>query len=201
VPDVVAPIIDAMSSYPAHWALCGGWAVDAWLGRHTREHGDVDISVFVQDQRVLLEHLRGWQLVPHDVHVPDRNEVWAGRHLDLPGHLHGRPDTGEPVAPTGALMPDEGFSLDIQLDDCEGSQWFLSRDPLITVPIDDAVAPSPWGVPAVAPEVLLFFKARNLRRRDKLDFATVLPRLSGEKRAWLRDAIGRMGHPWLAELS
>jgi hypothetical protein len=53
-----------MSSFPAPWALCGGWAIDAWLGRQTREHGDVDVSVFLQDQRALFEHLRAGSCSP-----------------------------------------------------------------------------------------------------------------------------------------
>lgn len=202
MPGVVAPIVGAMSSYGAPWALCGGWAVDAWLGRATREHGDVDISVFVQDQQVLFEHLRhGWQLVPHGQQwAGGQNRLWEGEPLDLPGHFHGRIDGGEPV-PDGSLWPEQGWVLDIQLDAREGGEWVLSREPRISVPLPDAVRPCAWGVPAVVPEVLLFFKAKDLRRRDKLDFAALAPHLSAETRAWLRDAIASLGHPWVVELA
>jgi hypothetical protein len=56
-------------------------------------------------------------------------------------------------------------------------------------------------VPVVSPEVLLFFKSRDLRRRDKTDFAAALPMLAPSQRTWLRDAIAACGHPWLAELA
>jgi len=201
IPEVVAPIASLMSSYSAHWALCGGWAVDSWLGEHTREHGDVDVSVFVQDQRALFNHLRGWQLVPHDPHVPDdSNELWDGRGLGTPGHLHCRPDAGKPV-PGGALLADQGFTLDVMLDDRDGDQWVLWREPRISLPLQEAVPTSPWGLPTVAPEVLLFFKARDMRRRDKLDFEALLPHLAPARRAWLRDALGLAGHPWLTRLA
>jgi hypothetical protein len=49
--------------------------------------------------------------------------------------------------------------------------------------------------------VLLFFKARDLRRRDKLDLAALLPHLTQEQREWLRSAITLLGHPWQRELS
>ena len=53
----------------------------------------------------------------------------------------------------------------------------------------------------MVPEVLLFYKARELRRRDKLDFLALLPHLTVEQRDWLRNAISLVGHPWLSQLS
>jgi hypothetical protein len=201
VPEAVASIAQTMASFPARWALSGGWAIDAWLGRETREHGDIDVSVSAADQQALFAYLRGWQLVPHSPHAPNEsNELWDGHQLTSPTHLHARRGTSEPV-PKGALLAEHGFVAEFQIDDREGDHWVVSRQPPISVPVGDGVMESAWGVPAVAPEVLLFFKSRDLRRRDKVDFATVLPHLADEKRAWLRDAIARMGHPWVAELS
>src|SRR6185437_4001703 len=114
-------------------------------------------------------------------------------------------DRGEPVPPSGLLFPKDGFILDVQLDDREGDEWVLLREPRVAIPLARGILPSRWGVPMVAPEVLLFFKSRDdvndvahagLRRRDKLDFVALLPYLSDDQRAWLRDAIGRCGHPW-----
>jgi hypothetical protein len=201
VPEPVAPIAEVMSAFRAPWALCGGWAVDAWLGRLTREHADVDIAVFVQDQRALFDHLAGWQLVAHDPHVSgDTAEPWDGRPLGLPGHLHGRLDAGEAL-PDGVLTLQQGFSLDIQLNERSGDDWILSRQPRISLPLRNGVQRSPWGLPTVVSEVLLFYKASELRRRDKLDFLALLPDLTQEQRDWLRSAISLVGHPWLSQLS
>ena len=191
-----------MSAFRAPWALCGGWAIDAWLGRHTRDHGDVDIAVFNQDRRALRDHLAGWQLVAHDPHVSDdTSEPWDGRALGLPGHLHGRLDAGEGLPDRVDAPTQQGFSLDIQLNDRSGDDWILSEQPSISLPLGKAVQRAPWGLPTVVPEVLLFFKALDLRRRDKLDFAAVLPELTQEQRDWLRNALAVVGHPWLAQLS
>jgi hypothetical protein len=189
-----------MSAFRAPWALCGGWAIDAWLGRQTRDHGDVDISVFIQDQRALFDHLAGWQLIAHDPHVTgDTSEPWDGRRLDLPGHIHGRLDAGEGLP--DRLDGQQGFSLDVQFGDRSGDDWILSSQPRISLPLRKGVQQSPWGLPTVVPEVLLFFKALELRRRDKLDFLTLLPDLTQEQRDWLRSAISLVGHPWLSPLS
>jgi hypothetical protein len=101
-----------MASYPDDWALGGGWAVDAWLGRVTRDHGDIDVIVF--DQGALLEHLPGWQLLAHDPQAPDHNnEWWEGqRVLSHCTHIHVRPpERSGPVPADGIASGDVLFTL------------------------------------------------------------------------------------------
>ena len=202
VPEPVARVAGLMSAYGPTWCLCGGWAVDAELGRETRDHPDVDIAVFLDDQRALLDHLAGWELIAHDPNV-DTNEPWNGRPLDLPAHIHGRLHDPRNRTPERreVLTTPQGFGLDIQFNERSGDDWVLSREPRVTVPLRRAVRQSDWGLPTLAPEVLLFYKARDLRRRDKVDFLALLPQLTPEQRDWLRNAISLLGHPWLAQLS
>lgn len=201
IPEPVTPIVELMSAFPAPWALCGGWATDSWLGHQTRDHADVDISVSIQDQRAIFEHLTGWQLVAHDPFVRgDTHQLWDGRPLGLPGHIHGRLDVGEPLPERVDLAPQQGFTLDIQLSERSGDDWILWQEPRISVSLQNAVQQSPWGLQTVVPVVLLFFKARELRRRDKQDFRALLPLLTRRQRDWLRNAISLAGHPWISEL-
>jgi len=208
VPEPVARVADLMSTFGPRWALCGGWAVDAWLGRETRDHGDVDIAVFIQDQRALFEHLPGWQLLAHDpvfnVDSPGTNaEWWDGRRrLHDPCHIHARPPEFSGPMPEGGLAwAKDGFTLEFYLNDRSDDEWLLSREPRVSMPLQQAVRRSAWGVPALVPEALVFYKAADLRRRDKLDFAALLPELTDEQRDWLRNAISLVGHPWSAQLS
>ena len=203
VPEPVARLAEVMSSYPRPWGLCGGWAIDAWLGRISRDHGDVDLSVFDTDHQQLFDHLAGWQLIAHNSVVDDGSTgLWDGRRLPVPSHIHARsPADAGPLPDDGVCEPAKGWWLDIQIDGCEGDEWVLRSDPRVSLPLSEAIHPSPWGVPATSPEALLFFKARDLRRRDKLDFLALLPHLTDEQRHWVRDALSRVGHPWLTQLS
>ena len=200
VPEHVAHIVDAMNGFPAPWALGGGWAVDAWIGEVTREHGDVDVIVFADDHEAVFEQFRGWQVVHH---VDDRNELWQGQRIDPPplDHIHGRLERGEPFPEREALWATEGWHLDVQFNRRRDGQWVLSTEPLVTLPVDQCTRPSVLRAPTIVPEVLLFYKAIDMRRRDRQDFKRLLPLLGSSERAWLRDALIRVGHPWLAELS
>ena len=59
------------------------------------------------------------------------------------------------------------------------------------------------GIPYLAPEIQLFYKAKNPRPKDQTDFTAVLPFLTGAQRRWLSGALSRtLGeHPWRDRLS
>jgi hypothetical protein len=201
VPEPVARIAGVMSGFGGVWSLCGGWAVDAWLGRETRDHGDIDISVFESDLPELFEHLGGWQLVAHDKEVVgDTSELWNGRPLLRPAHIHGRFSKASLPERLDAAA---GFDLDIQIDASSGDDFVASRKHNITLPLRDSVRRSGWGLPTLTPQLLIFYKAKLPRGHDEQDFAALLPHLDVEQRGWLREAIAliRADHPWLAQLA
>jgi hypothetical protein len=189
IPDLLARAADLMAAFPTSWALCGGWGIDAWLGRVTRDHEDVDLSIFHDEQAAVFEYFTtGWLLNGHDIHNGDGTEPWDGRGLVFPAHIHAY---------------SEGFNLDIQLDRRAGGDWVFHRKSGLTLPIAHCITTSPWGMPTLAPEALLFYKAIGfIRPHDEADFRTLLPHLTDDQRAWLRDALAalRPGHGWLPAL-
>jgi len=209
IPEPVARVADLMSNFRPRWSLCGGWAVDAWLARQTRDHGDIDIAVFQDDLRALFEHLAGWQLIAHDPTVAgNTSEPWDGRPLVLPAHIHARsPDAGHRLPDRLDAPAQQGFGLDIQINERTGRGWVFSREPRLTMPLRRCVKQAAWGLPTLVAEVLLFYKAytrpKEPRPHYDLDFLALLPHLTNEQRDWLREAISLVhpGHPWLPQLS
>lgn len=217
IPVPVARVADLMSGFERPWALCGGWAVDAWLGRVTREHGDVDITVLHDDQRALFDYLAGWNLVAHDADEPQATEQWTGRALALPAHLHAR----EPGAENAELVrrwvtppysqAKDGRDFEFILNERGGGEWLLNAQPRIALSHGDCVRDSPWAIPAFAPEVIAFFKATAYfghkklwaRPHDVSDFEALTALLDGGRRRWLRGAIATLHteHPWLPQMA
>jgi hypothetical protein len=72
----------------------------------------------------------------------------------------------------------------------------------VHMPLDAIARMSDDGIPHLVPEIVLLYKAKNIREHDVQDFDTALPRLDAAQRAWLRDAIAVVhpGHPWLERL-
>src|SRR4051812_46951379 len=60
----VLPEILAGLDFP--WWLAGGWAIDAYLGRQTRQHADTDVLILRRDHLAVRAALTDW-----DVHAAD----------------------------------------------------------------------------------------------------------------------------------
>ncbi len=189
-PEALSRVADLLTGFEPSWALCGGWAVDAWLGRQTREHVDVDLTVFEEDHLAVREYLAdGWLLNGHDPSDDDSIAPWTGRRLELPAHIHARA---------------EGFELDWQVNRRSGDEWVFDEPGGLTLPISRAIRTSPWGVPVLAPEAVLYYKALGeIRPHDQADIERLLPILRLDQRLWLRDAVAARGpnHPWLEALA
>lgn len=217
-PGPAALVADLFSSYEHWWALCGGWAVDAWLGGvERRHHGDVDVCVFGADQRALHDLTREWHLVVHGPNlVGNPTDQWDGSHIDTPAHIHARPPGPRNrellikwITPPHRNELD-GQDVELVINERSGAEWLLSTSPRVGLPLERCARESSWGIPTVVPEVLMFFKATAYwgtegypRPRDLADFEALLPLLDGGERAWLRDAIATVvpEQPWLGQLA
>lgn len=195
---VLDPVFDPVSAVAAWfqgfdrpWAIGGGWAIDLFLGHATRAHGDVDVAVFRIDQHAAHAHLaaRGFALayVRGGALHP-----WAfAERLELPVHeIHGVRDR-----PPG--------SLELLLNERTETEWVYRRDATVRLAVDRALQASSAGIPVLAPEVVLLYKAKHAgEERHATDFRSALPALGETRRSWLREALGRAhpGHPWLVRL-
>ena len=53
--------LEVLHSLRRPWFVAGGWAIDLFLGRETRNHQDIDIAIFREDQFELRRHLANWK--------------------------------------------------------------------------------------------------------------------------------------------
>jgi hypothetical protein len=70
------PVLEAtrlLARFRRPWMIAGGWAVDLFLRRVTREHEDIDVAILRADQREFRTYLRGFDF---DAIVEGRPEPW-----------------------------------------------------------------------------------------------------------------------------
>ncbi len=182
-PEEVAPYFLAAS---VPWWIAGGWALDLFLGRQTREHRDLDVAVLRHDCARLLAALRGWEI------FEARNGVLSR----LPAASAPRDEVNSLwCRPAGATS----WALEILLDAGGGSLWLFRRQPEIQRPLTEIIRRTTRGLPHLAPEIQLLYKARTPRPQDQDDFARVAPQLDAPAKKWLRESLHSMQatHPWL----
>ena len=182
-----------MASFDSSWYVAGGWAIDLFLRRKTREHTDVDMAISRLDQVAIHRHFSGWRIekvVPASDSRLVRQPWPEGEWLSLPVHeihAHGPADQ----------------HLEFLLLERDRDHWAYRRDPRVRLRWDGLAVKTALGVRALAPEVALLFKAKGTRESDQRDFDEVLPHLSPPQRTRLREALqtSHPGHRWLEALT
>ncbi len=88
------------------------------------------------------------------------------------------------------------------LDEAHNQEWVSRRDPRVRRPIDALGLISADGIPYLAPEVQLFYKAKKPRPKDEAALDAALPTLTDDQRHWLVRAITQAyePHPWADRL-
>jgi hypothetical protein len=177
------------------WWIAGGWALDLFLEKQTREHEDIDVLILRRDQQAVRTLLGTWDV--QAALPPPRDEAWPFRswHLAeaLDETIHDiwcRPDATQP------------WTIQLMIADTHGEQWLFRRMPTIRRSLATLGDTTPKGIPYLAPEIQLLYKAKGRRPKDEADFRHTVPALPRERRIWLRDALTQVHphHPWLDQL-
>ena len=176
----------------SHWWVAGGWAIDLWLGRQTREHVDLDIATLRTSQQAFWQRLEGWDL--HLGTAPDVVEPWPTTPTSVPPPLH---------AVWCRETPSSPWAFEILLNDSDGADWLFRRDARVRLPLARIGGTSSEGIPYLVPEIVLLYKAKNVRANDVKDFDAAVSELTVGQRSWLRRALEMVhpGHPWIESLS
>ncbi len=182
-----AEVTARLSGLDISWCVVGGWAIDLWLGRQTREHGDLEIAILRPDLARVRAHLADFrfyavgdgEVIALDEPSPDKHQTWI-------------------EDPRTQL-----WCVDVMLELGDAETWIYRRDPTIRRARSLMIGRTADGIPYLQPEGMLLFKAKAVRPKDEADFAVAAPLLSREAKAWLRDALAHAhpGHPWLAALT
>ncbi|MCL2853043.1 MAG: hypothetical protein FWE20_08445 [Defluviitaleaceae bacterium] len=153
------------------YAICGGFALELFINRKIRPHSDLDISIFDEDRKNIVEFMlsHGWRvyehpsssellgiiLSPDDKRVLERHCLWAIK-----------PDCSfiniEPTAEAEGFFKyeitnEEQLNFDfieIIFNSKSDTDFLCGKDKNIKREMDKAILYSD-GIPYLAPEILL----------------------------------------------
>ncbi|HKC18437.1 MAG TPA: hypothetical protein VKE27_02285 [Candidatus Dormibacteraeota bacterium] len=174
-----------LSQVQVPWAFAAGWALDLFRGSVSREHEDVEIAIPAAGFDAVRAAFAGCEF----------EVVGAGRRWPITDRA-----AYDFMHQTWVRDPSTGaYRLDIFREPHEGDTWICRRDVSIRRPYSEVFHHTSTGLPYVAPEIVLLFKARLLRPKDEADFEATLPLLDASSRRWLFWALERVypGHAWL----
>jgi hypothetical protein len=180
-------IADRLAGVDLPWCVAAGWALDLFRATQTRYHADVEIAVPAARFETIAARFNDCDFyVAHD-------------GLVLPASA----DTMRTSHQTWAREKTTGkWRFDVFREPHDNDIWICRRDPHIRRPYHEIIEHTSDGIPYLAPEIVLLFKAKNPRDKDEADFAGALPSLDDTRRQWLDDALALIHptHPWRSTL-
>ncbi|MEU8764326.1 hypothetical protein [Streptomyces sp. NPDC048659] len=177
-----------LSGIRTPWYVAGGWALDLFLRRRTRVHGDIEIAVPEADFPQVRQRFPAYVF-----DAAGGGRIWEDASPEALAAVH----------QTWLRDPATGnYLLDVFREPHDGDTWICRRDTTIRLPYGDIVHRTQDGIPYLAPELVLLFKAKHARHKDRNDFTTTLPHMSRAQRETLAGLLTRVhpGHAWLADL-
>ena len=187
----VEEIVEVFSGLTVPWWIAGGLAIDLFVGRRTRPHGDTDVLIRRDDQLEVQSYLSGWDL--YKTQQPGLKPWPAG---EFQAH---------PVDDIWCRRTeDSAWQLQLMLLDTDADQWVLKRDPTLRGPIDSLGRRTASGIPYLAPEIQLLYKAHSKTlEKDEADFQVAVPLMEDSACTWLLECLEKRfpdGHTWIEEL-
>ena len=201
------------------YAICGGFALDMFVGQELRTHGDFDIMVFKEDKHLAVDFFmnKSWPVYGRfmeegkivtnflfhkinnikDEFWDECRNMWTIKPGSLPemykhSRLQGEVYSYKPL--TEWKVENLEF-VELEFDAKDGGDYVAKENPKITRPLDKAILHRE-GIPYLAPEIVLFYKSDkfssehpNVKPKTESDFKTIMPLLPAESKKWLLEAI------------
>jgi hypothetical protein len=168
--------------------VAAGWALDLFRGRQTREHGDIEIAIPAADFHEIRDRFPEYAF----------DAVSSGRIWEeaTPEVLAATYQTWLRDRATG------NYLLDVFREPHDGDTWICRRDETIRFAYGEIIHHTPEGIPYLAPELVLLFKAKHARPKDQADFDGTIPHMTPAQRRTLAELLTRAhpGHHWQASL-
>ncbi len=201
-----------LADLDVNWHLCGGFAIDVYVGRQTRSHKDLDITVAFDDADRCIDYLQceGW-----NVEAPvGQGRLVAVDYARAHSELHfgtiwcyrGEPEFIQVTRVDGPFtyvefnrtQQDSLDFLEVLFNRIDEEKLYYKRDHSITRGLDRAFFKR-GAMSVLSPEVVLLYKASAVDNQQYVhDFEVAVQCMGVERLTWFADAVKRAygEHPW-----
>jgi hypothetical protein len=170
------------------WYVAAGWALDLFRGMQTREHADIEIAVPAATFPKIRDRFPAYAF----------DAVGSGRIWE-----NAAPDVLAATHQTWLRDPATGnYLLDVFREPHDGQTWICRHDETIRLAYGEIIRYTPDGIPYLAPELVLLFKAKHARPKDQADFDETIPHMIPAQHQTLAELLARAhpGHRWQGNL-
>ena len=211
--DILNQLNDYMKTMRLDYAICGGGAIDLFVGHQTRPHKDLDVAVYWEDRDTIVQYMldNAWDVYEpcgtehlHKINAATdqkrvKTNIWCVRP-DTPHYSFTKHENNMfAVDFDGKKQTDLGF-IEFLFNKRRDDFFLYARNESIKLSMNHAVLKTE-GIPFLAPELVLLYKSTAVHNPEyQLDFNNAMPKMDKMQKMWLEEALNGMfpaGHKWL----
>ena len=211
--EIINQLNTFMKNMLVDYAICGGHAIDIFVGKETRQHKDLDVAVFWDERNKIIDYMLkdkwdiyepcGNDLFHKIIEINEQKRIKSNIWCVKPENKHYSFTKNK----NKMYTVDFDNSVQIELDyieflfDTRRDGYFLyRRNQDIMLKIDDAILYKN-NIPYLAPEFVLLYKSTSVGfESNQQDFENALIKINEKQLAWLYNVLKIMfpkGHEWL----
>jgi len=211
--ELITKLNNFMTDIEVDYAICGGHAIDLFLGRNTRPHKDLDVAVFWESRDKIIQYLlnEGWEIYEpigtaylHKINSVEcqkriKENIWCvrpdNRHYKFTEH-----ENNLYAVDFGNSEQTEFDYIEFLFNTRNEGCFLYSRNKDIAVCLDDAIFKAN-DTPYLAPEIVLLYKSTAIDNIDyQMDYDNASLKMNDKQLTWLKKSLAVMfpnGHKWL----
>ncbi len=206
--------VELLDGQGFEYAICGGMAIDLFLGYESRRHGDLDILAFWNDRISIILYMQsvGYQVyemlgggLAHQI-TDINNQKYKKNNIFCTSpdcELVGITPTNEQDIYIIDFFPIGQTKLnfiELLFNHKDENYILYARNKEIKREIDKAILVKD-GISFLSPELLLLYKSTDTEREGyQHDFELAISKMDHEQKEWFNKALKYMnpnGHKWL----
>lgn len=198
------------------YAICGGLAIDLFLGYESRKHGDIDILAYWKDRNTIIQYMNEKGYYVYEMlgggmvhHITDINyQLYEKRNIFCSTddcelfHLTSTEDKDIYYMEFLHIRQTRLNYIEFLFNHKEEEYFLYARNKEIKRELEKAIL-QVNGIPYLAPELLLLYKSTDTERDGyQQDYELTYAKMNQEQREWLKNSLKHMypeGHKWGVE--
>lgn len=210
--DLYYELNDYLKKIEIDYAICGGGAIDLFIGQKTRPHKDLDVSAYWENREKIVQYMLndGWNIYEpceyqylHKISSIEeqkcvKSNIWCIKYNNPHYEFVERGKDMFMVNFDGSEQTKLDF-VEFLFNNRDRDHFIYERNHSIKREINKAIMKRD-DILYLAPELVLLYKSTASSNLDyQLDFDNTLPNMNENQITWLKNAlvyIFPVGHEW-----
>jgi len=206
-------VVELLDGQEFEYSICGGMAIDLFLGYDSRKHGDIDILAYWNERNSIILYMQSIGYNVYEMlggglahHITDINsQKYKKRNIFCSTydceiiHLTPTDEKDIYIIEFFHIGQTKLNFIEFLFNDRDEKYFLYARNKEIKRELNKAILHEN-DTPYLAPELLLLYKSNDIEHEGyQQDFELAFLKMSSEQKEWLSNSLKIMnldGHKW-----